>query len=81
MTVFQKAREISSMILESDEFKNLEKAKIDFENSKIDEQQFLKIKNRYSNFLEQIFAVIKLNVTDEDEIMQPSKCSKCNRCK
>lgn len=81
MTVFDKARELSYAILETDEYKLLEKSKIEYEKCNISLEEFLKAKKQYNNFIEQIFALVKLNVYDEEEIEEALNCDKCKRCK
>lgn len=85
MTVFDKARELSYAIIETDEFKLLEKSKIEYENCNISLEELLKAKKQYNNFIEQIFALVRANIYDEEEIessnFQCSLCDKCNKCK
>lgn len=85
MTVFEKARELSSLILESKEYKDFEKARIDFENMEISKSEFLKTQKIYNAFVEQIISLIKLNVYDEEQLEENlckrnSNCDKCKGC-
>ncbi len=82
MTVFDKARELSYAIIETDEFKLLEESKIEYENCNISLEELLKAKKQYNNFIEQIFALVRANVYDEEEIESLNfQCSSCNKCK
>lgn len=86
MTIFDKARELSYAILETDEYKTLEKAQVEYEKNNISLDEFLKVKKQYNNLIEQIFLLIRLNVYDEQEIEEASmgscaSCSKCKKCK
>ncbi len=82
MTVFDKARELSYAIIETDEFKLLEKSKIEYENCNISLEELLKAKKQYNNFIEQIFALVRANVYDEEEIENSNfQCSSCDKCK
>lgn len=86
MTVFDKARELSYAILETDEYKTLEKFQVEYEKNNISLDEFLKVKKQYNNLIEQIFSLIRLNVYDEQEIEEASmsscaSCSKCKKCK
>lgn len=83
MTVFDKARELSYSILETDEYKTLEKAQVEYEKNNISLDEFLKVKKQYNNLIEQIFLLIRLNVYDEQEIEEASmgSCASCSKCK
>lgn len=83
MTVFDKARELSYAILETDEYKTLEKTQVEYEKNNISLDEFLKVKKQYNNLIEQIFLLIRLNVYDEQEIEEASmgSCASCNKCK
>lgn len=86
MTVFDKARELSYAILETDEYKTLEKFQVEYEKNNVSLDEFLKAKKQYNNLIEQIFSLIRLNVYDEQEIEEASmgscaSCSKCKKCK
>jgi hypothetical protein len=84
MSVFDKARELSNLIIETDEYKNLEKARVAFEHNSMTKEEFIKIKKTYDNYLEQIFSLIRMNVCDEETIEtneNDSKCSSCSGCK
>ena len=85
MTVFEKARELSDLILESKEYRDFDKARLDFENMEISKSEFLKFKKNYNSFVEQIISLVKLNVYDEEELEENlcgknSNCEKCKGC-
>lgn len=85
MTVFEKARELSNLILQTEEYKDLEKAKLDFENNNISVDNYLKIKKKFDNLTDQIFLIIKFNINDELEFESSlnkncSSCKGCNKC-
>jgi len=86
MSIFNKARELSSLILESNEYKNLEKIRVRFESDhNTTKDEFIKAQKEYNNFIEQIFSLIRMNVCDEETIEdsenKSSKCSSCTGCK
>ena len=84
MTVFEKAREVSALILESKEYKEFAKARLEYENMEISRSELLKKQRLYNSFVEQIISLIKLNVYDEEEIEIAAlgkKCSGCQGCK
>lgn len=81
MSVFDKARELSAMILETNEYKNLDKFKIAKARGEDVEQELIDAKKEFNSFMEQIFLLIKLNIFDEYELEDNKiKCGNCNGC-
>lgn len=80
MSVYDAARQLSNKILETQEYQNLEKATIAFENNTMTKEDYIKTKKVYDHLLEQIFSLVRMNVCDEETIEQAGNNSKCGSC-
>ncbi len=79
MTIFEKARELSFMFLETDEYKAFQRAKLDYENKLITKEELVNVTKSFNDFIEQIFTLIKFNIDDELETKGCCCKNSCNK--
>lgn len=81
MTVFEKARELSDLILDTENYKRYEKARKAYQNNLITPKEFSNSKKEFDSFIDQICMIIKFKLTGDEEFETDinRSCCKCRK--